>query len=680
MVGTKTGIELKENLFISVFKKRPYIAWPILFIALSFIVFGNTLGHDYAWDDKIVITQNERVQDGLRGIPEIWKKHSRESLQDFAGYRPVTLTTFAVDQAIAKGSPGFGHFGNVFLYGICCTLLFFLLRSLFHERSEIFAFICTLFFLLHTTHTEVVANIKSRDEILAAIFTISALLVTITVDEKLRKSGKLDYLLFVPIFIFAMLGLLSRENGVVVFALIPFIVFWRTEEWNFKRITLLASGPIMFPVAMATIYLLSGSFPWEDVAYTMDAVRENRVLANCLETKLTFWERIGMACQLLTHYEYDFLLPHSLVYYSGYNQMEVNTWQSPFPNSFHFMPHVAAIVFMIYAAISRKWKDLSFGFWWYLISIALFLQLFFLLDDTYADRFLFLPSAGLCIFLVSIAARAFGVRFEKDAGVKEFISRGRNQIFVVFLLLFAISWGAQTINRNSIWSDDLTLFSSDMPRLENCSKAHFYLASELARRNQGEVVRDSVDNAIIEHYSKAIEISEEAYYARIDLAEYYLRTKRSSLAIPIAEKAVAKFPGSAESWFFLGKAQYLNGNIQEAHDALYKSHVLDPRPEDLNYYYVQSLLQTADTLGAFVISGYAVKKHPASPGIQEVRADVFFAKGDYEFAVIHMEESVRLNPNNANAWKKLIGMYQTIGNDAMASHFYQEAVKRGVLE
>ena len=45
-----------------------------VFIA-AFIMFSNTIGHDFAWDDSIVITENSRVQKGLSGIPDLFIKY-----------------------------------------------------------------------------------------------------------------------------------------------------------------------------------------------------------------------------------------------------------------------------------------------------------------------------------------------------------------------------------------------------------------------------------------------------------------------------------------------------------------------------------------------------------------------------------------------------------------------------
>jgi len=646
---------------------------------LAFLLFGNTLWNDYAWDDKIAITSNERVQSGLRGISELWKRHDRNELQDYSGYRPVTLTTFAMDQAIAGNRPWFGHLGNIILYGLCCSLLFLFLKDFFDDRNQTFAGICTLLFLVHPAHCEVVANVKSRDEILAMIFMMLALLLTIRMQREVNENGRISPFQILFISFLCFLAMLSRESSVVIFALMPLVVLFKMNKRNWKSWFLAGTGPALFILSSLGISLISGSFPWDSPSFTMGAVQEHAILGNCLEAEIGIWDRIGMAARLLVHYEKIFLVPYPLVYYSGFNQFEVNTWLSAFPNVFYFLPHVFAAGLLIYVTVLRKWRELVFGFAWFSISIALYLQILFLLDDTFADRFMFVASAGLSVLLCGLISRAFRMKFIQDKNPDVAKIPVRAKLFYVLVISICAAWGTLTFCRNRIWKDDLSLFSHDIHHLENCSRAHYYLAEELFRRNPEPPFESVTARQIELHYRRAIEISDEAYYARTGLTEFLIRSGKSHDAAEIAKETAAKFSEHAEPWFFLGKVLYLSDDVAGAKEALHQSHLRNPRPEDMNYYYIKSMLESGDTTGAFVISGYAVKLHAKSPAIQEARADVFFAQGQYEFALLHMEESVNLNAGNEAAWKKLIGMCQASGNQEMAEHFYRQARDSGVL-
>ena len=54
-------------------KSQNRIVFLIIFL-FSFLLYGNTLTHDYALDDAIVITQNQFTKKGIDGIKEIFTK------------------------------------------------------------------------------------------------------------------------------------------------------------------------------------------------------------------------------------------------------------------------------------------------------------------------------------------------------------------------------------------------------------------------------------------------------------------------------------------------------------------------------------------------------------------------------------------------------------------------------
>jgi len=166
----------------------------LLFAALSFLLYINTFNHKFAFDDAIVITQNSFTQQGLAGIPELvttdfFMGIYGESGMELTGgrYRPLSLVMFAVESHIfgdkkdkpagqpVNAKPGqvfysynafVGHLFNVLFYAFSVFLLFQLLRRWFPERPFI-ALVSTLLFAVHPIHSEVVANIKSRDEIMS---------------------------------------------------------------------------------------------------------------------------------------------------------------------------------------------------------------------------------------------------------------------------------------------------------------------------------------------------------------------------------------------------------------------------------------------------------------------------------------------------------------------------------
>ncbi len=196
--------------------------FPLLIFLLAFAQYANTLTHNYAWDDEIVITKNEITQKGLTGLGEIWTTGSY--IPQRKVYRPVTQTTFALEKQFFGNNPAAGHFFNVLYYALCCIFLFFVLKKLFRKAPPLLLFCIAALFVVHPVHTEVVANIKSRDEILALLFSLGSIFYFIKYldNSKILNIG-------IAILFFG-LGCLSKLNAITILAVFPLIYLFRKAE------------------------------------------------------------------------------------------------------------------------------------------------------------------------------------------------------------------------------------------------------------------------------------------------------------------------------------------------------------------------------------------------------------------------------------------------------------------
>ena len=197
----------------------PYVVCMVLSLAL----YANTFGHQFALDDAIVIGINEQVAQGVRGIPGIFREDVFDSYNrlmnspsQLAGgrYRPLSVSTFAIEQEFigtrrhtaggppcwdvnGNGQPDAGedvtgdglfdnadclargfavrHIDNALLYGLTVCLLYHFLSTVVFVRRKPRALLVALLFLAHPVHVEAVANVKSRDEILACLFVLLTL-------------------------------------------------------------------------------------------------------------------------------------------------------------------------------------------------------------------------------------------------------------------------------------------------------------------------------------------------------------------------------------------------------------------------------------------------------------------------------------------------------------------------
>ena len=95
----------------------------LLLALFGFILYANTLGHGYVIDDDLAIALNENVRRGFSGILDIFNQPYRQECFGGCLYRPLTLTTFAIDWAISPNTPLIGHLMNVLWYSASAGLL-----------------------------------------------------------------------------------------------------------------------------------------------------------------------------------------------------------------------------------------------------------------------------------------------------------------------------------------------------------------------------------------------------------------------------------------------------------------------------------------------------------------------------------------------------------------------------
>jgi hypothetical protein len=146
----------------------PFNWTPVYFfvILFSFLLYANTINHDFTVDDGTVIANNNFTKKGVDGIKDIFTNSYRAGFWDRQEglYRPLSVAMFAVEYQIGKGSPLPGHIMNIIFYILTSIVVLSVLKRILQNFHPLIPIAATLLFVAHPIHTEVVANIKSRDE------------------------------------------------------------------------------------------------------------------------------------------------------------------------------------------------------------------------------------------------------------------------------------------------------------------------------------------------------------------------------------------------------------------------------------------------------------------------------------------------------------------------------------
>ncbi|HTB31199.1 MAG TPA: glycosyltransferase family 39 protein, partial [Bacteroidia bacterium] len=228
----KTVPAAKPTLFFSL----PYKTKCIILCCVCFLFYANSIPNKYALDDNITIIRNAYVQMGLSGIPKIMANDSYASYytnmggdptQQLSGgrFRPLSEIIFAIEQQLFGDSdmlPYFRHFINILAYMACVIAIFYFLERFLFKKipwGGDMAFVAAFLFAIHPLHTEVVANIKSLDEILSILF----IMLTFICSLKYLQSKQTKQLVFAAGSF--LLALLAKEYAVTLIFFIPFLFY-----------------------------------------------------------------------------------------------------------------------------------------------------------------------------------------------------------------------------------------------------------------------------------------------------------------------------------------------------------------------------------------------------------------------------------------------------------------------
>jgi hypothetical protein len=366
-----------------------------IIIILVIALYGNTVFNHFSLDDSY-LTESEGVKQGILGIPDIFTSfYATETDGKAYGYRPLVRTTFAIEQSITGIHPGVSHAVNVLFYLLMILILYKVLRRLFRGYNLFFPFLVTVLFIAHPVHTEVVASLKNRDEIMAFGFALLALDFFLRfIDFKKQKYLYLGIL-------FYLFAFLSKASVFGFLVAIP-LVFYYFTNIKLKNIVILA-------IAFVSMALFAGFFPKVVVP---DMSRPIAMVENPLPFVDSIWEQLGTGFYILLYYMRLLIYPHPLVFYYGYNMIPVVN----LANIWVLLSLVLYTAMFAYAIYRIKSKDvLSFAILFYLVSIAMYSNILVPIPGIIAERFLLIPSLGFCIAIVYLLFRIFKVELKSTA-------------------------------------------------------------------------------------------------------------------------------------------------------------------------------------------------------------------------------------------------------------------------
>jgi hypothetical protein len=626
----------------------------IFLFVLTFLLYGNTIKNNYAFDDNYVAVtnaqhpNNPRVEKGINGIAEIFRTHYVEIEGQSFEYRPLVLTTFAIEYQFFGSNPHISHFINVLLYAITCILLFLTLNKLFKKYNIIFPLLSTLLFLVHPIHTEVIASIKSRDELLAFLFGLSSFYFVLRSLE-----SKQIFNMLVAIIIF-FLASLCKSTYILFLALIPISLYFFTPI-SFKKIANIIGAILVAVICLKLlkIGLLNHSTTMRSYAF----------FENPLFFENNFLARLPIAFYSIGYYIKLLIVPYPLCCYYGSYEIPMAQWTSPFV--------IVSIVF--YGLITMyalrtvfKKSMLSYSIIAYLIGIFPFANMVTLAVGIIGERFIYFATYGFCISIAYLLLTFFKTNITSRVALN---IKALSLPFKISVTGILIILTMLTLVRNTKWKDETTLFRNDVKKFDSSCNLHYLLGNKLYPEifnTPNGVKRDAIINEATFHYKRALTLMIEG--VKKYPTDFVTLNNIGTIYINIFNDAVSAQPFFKQALHLKPTNCYEKRNSLDSAIVYYEEMVSENTQYAPVYIQLRELYLTKKQYSKTInCDEKLINLSPLQAKLYVNLGNSYMLNKDTLHGIIQFEKAVALEPQNINLRNQIITFLKSAGYNDKAN-------------
>lgn len=544
-------------------------------VVLTFILFGNGVKGDFVYDDTWVVSENPLLGK-LNEIPKLFVSPYHLFQQQTGLYRPLTATSFSLNSVLSK-KPEVFHITNIFLHAISSFLIFLFVFKRF--KSKRLAYLSSVLFLFLPIHTEAVTFISGRADILAFLFSVTALIFILE-----RK-----YWLSAASF---LLALLAKESAI---GLIP-VIFLMLFESKSKFIPAMKET-VKF-ILSGVLYLilrwsaLKSHFLGNDASPIYNPLKFTDPLS-----------RFYTALKVMLLYIWKTFIPFHLSADYSYNQITLikNFFDQNVLTGILFLSLLAIFIF-------SKWtrgSPLGFGSLFFVSTFFITSNFIFPIGTIMAERTFYMPSLGLVIIAV------YGLSALMDWRFKKF-----------WLILFSsalIFYGFLVIGRNAVWLNEEKLFTDMALKSPMSVHAKTNLGLYYIRTDQWDKGKPLLE--------EAYKIGENHLPLLDSLAIVAEHEHRYKTAEQFYIRALNLYPYSDTTLSNLGRLYFASGQYQKTADIYWRAFSYVNKPNFLLAYAMsESKLGNYDAAIAAVTKYYG--EMPNDTNLQFALGYAYFKKGN----------------------------------------------------
>ncbi len=592
-------------------------------LALTFIAFIPALTNDFVnWDDDYNLSNNTNT--ALLTWSNIVKIFSEPVI---GNYNPLPILTFTVERSIFGLDPTIYHVNNVLLHLVCVFFIYRIFRAL--DLHAIAAGFGALLFGIHPMRVESVAWVTERKDVLFGAFFLAALWFYI----QYIKTGyvKKYFYAALGLFFIALFAKIQAVSLPLTMLLVdyyyrrPLKIKLVIEKWAFFGLSL--------AIGLLGIYFLRDQGSIND------------------DTTYSFIERLFIGGYSLGVYFVKFIFPYTMSPLYPYPAM------IQWPIKIFAVISVSAFLGFIFVAFKKDWRPYLFGVLFFLFNVMFVLQVVGAGQGYLADRFTYMPYAGL-MFLAVFAGQQLVLKNKKIGTYAVYGFGG-------LMLLY----GVMTWNQNKIWTNSDTLWThvltiSQKTPLPFRNRANY-------RRDQGRIEEALSD------YDSALKLKPDGalYNSR---AKLYFNLQKYELAMKDYNQAIKTDSTKGEYYINRGAVWALSNNMPMALEDFNKG--LQLEPNHANGYKNRSLIYQSFGQWDNAISDISIylKMHPEDADLWYERGRLKNVTNKPNEALTDLNRAIQLNSKQGLYFYEKMKCFLLLGQKQNALQMLQTVNKFGV--
>jgi len=505
----------------------------VALVLLAALPYLNTLRNGFVWDDSTQVLTNPYIRN-LHHLREIFTttvwSYRGGAEANVAYYRPLMMLLYLACFQVFGPVAGVFHLANILLNALVVIALFKVSERMFQRRA--LAFPAAAVFALHPIHSEAVNWIAAVTDLELAFFYLVTFWVFLGLPVHQPGRARQEVPRHLGMAVAFVLALLSKETA----ATLPLLAtiyehLYRDDRSETRWTQKLSRYGVLWALVM--VYLLFR-------LHFLTLVKTARSIAP--------GEVLLAAVGLVGQYVWKFLWPVRLSAFYVFPDDSLWELLARVPGGLVAITFLAALFWVLW----RRARRVSFGLLWFALTLAPVLNPSWMPANVFSERYLYLPSAGLCWVVawtaISLVDRLAGRRAAWRWGL------------AAGLAVLALLCVVRIFARNRDWHDELTFYTRTVA--EAPSSVQMLIDLGQVHYNRGDF------QLAEKEWLQAEKIAPDYPILLDNLGALYTRQHRYDEAVDALQRCLQRSPDDVDAHVNLGQVYAQTGQAQSAEEEL----------------------------------------------------------------------------------------------------------------